>query len=423
MTRIWNKHKQSNTPLKRKVFVAMSGGVDSSVAAALLVWSRKYEVVGAYMVNYDGSNAASHAIARSAAACWLPDYRDALRVAAHLGIPLLKFDFTKEYKRLVLDYMFKEYKLGRTPNPDVLCNTFIKFGTWLDKARELGFDYLATGHYARVEQDPASPPLKRGGKSTPPPFKEGKRGGLVHLLEAKDTNKDQTYFLHQLNQEQLARTMFPIGGYTKPEVRKLAKKFGLPTAEKEESMGICFVGEVPMKEFLEKKIKHKKGKIILSTGEVVGKHDGLPFYTIGQRHFGKRSVVGKNVIQSGAPARLNDISRSGGKDLPISDSRPLFVFEKRTKTNELVVGYESDSLLYKKEVALADVRWISGQSPKFPLQCEVRLRHRQPLQKAIVSLQSSVFSLSFAKPQRAVTPGQFVVFYRKGECLGGGVVV
>lgn len=388
---------------KIKILVALSGGVDSSVSAALLVASKKYEVVGAYMVNYE-EKAASQAIAQSRAACWLPDYRDALRVAAHLGIPLLKFDFTKEYKRRVLDYMFKEYELGRTPNPDVLCNTFIKFGSWLDKARELEFDYLATGHYARLKE------IK----------------GEQHLLMAKDGNKDQTYFLHQINQDQLSRIMFPIGGYTKPEVRKLAKKFGLPTAEKEESMGICFVGEVPMKEFLEKKIKHKKGKIILSTGEVVGKHDGLPFYTIGQRHFGTRSVVGKNVILSKAPARHDLPSgMSGRKDLPITDSRPLFVVAKRLKTNELVVGYENDPLLYKKEVALGDVYWMAtpkagktGRPPQFPLQCTVRLRHRQALQKAIV--ESGV--VHFKKPERAVTPGQFAVFYKKGECLGGGVI-
>lgn len=368
---------------KIRVLVCMSGGVDSSVAAALLVHSKKYEVVGAYMVNYDDTKTASRAEAL-AKACWLPDYRDSLRVAAHLGIPLLKFDFIKEYKKLVLDYMFKEYKAGRTPNPDVLCNTFIKFGTWLDKARELGFDYLATGHYAGLKE----------------------KKGEQHLLMAKDGNKDQTYFLHQLNQGQLKNTMFPIGKYTKPQVRALAKKFGLPTADKEESMGICFVGEVPMKEFLEKTIKHKTGNIVSTSGEVLGTHDGLPFYTIGQRHFGSRSVGGKNVIQSVA------------KDLPITDSRPLFVVAKRLETNELVVGHENDPLLYKKQVEIAEVHWVAGLPPKFPLQCEVRLRHRQALQKGIVV--SGV--VRFKNPERAVTPGQFAVFYSKGECLGGGVV-
>lgn len=384
---------------KIKVLVALSGGVDSSVTAALLIASKKYEVVGAYMVNFDDSDDNSlQAIARRATACWLPDYRDALRVAAHLEIPLLKFDFTTEYKKLVLDYMFKEYEAGRTPNPDVLCNTFIKFGSWLNKARELGFDYLATGHYASLKKDTHG----------------------LHLMCAKDTNKDQTYFLHQLNQEQLAHTMFPLGEYTKPEVRRLALKFGLPTAKKEESMGICFVGEVPMKQFLESHIKSKPGKIILASGEIVGKHDGLPFYTIGQRHLG---VIARREATKQSPG-----GRPGLQ--PRDDTKPLFVVDKRVKTNELVVGYENDPLLYKKEVTLAELHWVAtpkagktGRPPEFPLQCEVRLRHRQKLQKAVVNLQSSIFSLSFATSQRAVTPGQFAVFYRKGECLGGGVVM
>ncbi len=410
---------------KLRVLVAMSGGVDSSVVAALLGASKKYEVMGAYMLNYDNNQPGSES-------CWLPDYRDALRAAAHLGIQLLKFDFTKEYKKMVLDYMFKEYQAGRTPNSDVLCNTFIKFGAWLEKAQELGFDYLATGHYARIGKSP----LGRGRPARNALASEAGGGGLA-LLTSKDTNKDQTYFLHQLNQNQLAHTLFPIGGYTKPEVRKLALKFGLPTAKKEESMGICFVGEVPMKEFLEKKIKHKPGKIILSTGEVVGTHEGLSFYTIGQRHglsFGGRTAV----ILSETKDPLNSKARDSSAS-PQNDSKPLYVVDKHPKTNELVVGYENDPLLYKKEVALGDIHWV-GQIPKLPLKCLVRLRHRQSLQKAIVSnsplgrgrparnaLASEAggggLAIKFATPERAVTPGQFAVFYLKGECLGGGVII
>ena len=205
--------------VKEKILMTMSGGVDSSVAAALLV-ARGYDVTGAFMVNYDD-------IGPGGESCWAGDYQDALRVAAKLGIPLMRLDFTKEYKKTVLDYMYAQYRAGRTPNPDVLCNKFVKFGSWLDKAKELGFDKIATGHYAKVLES-----------------------RTYKLVEAKDENKDQTYFLNQLNQEQLSRVLFPIGDYTKPEVRKLAKKFGLPNADKEESMGICFVGEVPMKEFL-----------------------------------------------------------------------------------------------------------------------------------------------------------------------------
>ncbi len=384
---------------KIKVLMAMSGGVDSSVAAALLVASKKYEVVGAYMLNYDNNQKGNES-------CWLPDYRDALRVAAHLGIPMMKLDFMKEYKEMVLDYMFAEYEAGRTPNPDVLCNKFVKFGSWLDKAKALGFDYIATGHYAAVAP-PVSFPRRRESM-----YKHGSAmdsllqgNDSYRLMMAKDDNKDQTYFLHQLTQNQLKHTMFPIGKYTKPEVRKLALKYKLPTAEKEESMGICFVGEVPMKEFLQTRIAPKKGKIVMSDGRVLGEHDGLPFYTIGQRHLG--------VI----PAQAG-----------IQDTRPLFVVVKHQNTNELVVGHDTDPLLYAKEVPLTDVSWISGQPPQFPLQCEVRLRHRQELQKAEVIEKDGKIVIVFSKPQRAVTPGQFAVLYlcpegyKKGECLGGGVV-
>lgn len=350
---------------KQKILIAMSGGVDSSVAAALLV-KAGYNVTGVFAVNYDE--------AKGTERCWTGDYQDALRVAAKLGIPLLRWDFVKEYKKTVLDYMYREYKLGRTPNPDVLCNKFVKFGAWLEKAKKLGFDKIATGHYAGVREV------------------KGKKE--YELVQAKDKNKDQTYFLHQLSQEQLAHSMFPIGNYTKPQIRKLAKKFDLSNAEKEESMGICFVGEVPMKDFLMKEIKSKKGKIVLSTGEVLGEHDGLPFYTIGQRNLGVKT----------------------------DSNKPLYVVDKRSDTNELVVGYEDDKLLYKKEAEVVDVSWVNDKKIKLPLVCEVRLRHRQLLQKVKVEMKDKKIILKFSKPQRAVTPGQFAVFYKKDLCLGGGVI-
>lgn len=350
---------------KIKVLCAMSGGVDSSVAAALLV-QNGYDVTGAFMVNYDEPEP-------QAETCWTGDYQDALRVAAKLRIPLIRLDFIKEYREQVLDYMYGEYEAGRTPNPDVLCNKFIKFGAWLDKAKELGFDFLAAGHYARLRP-----------------------GKILKLIMSEDKNKDQTYFLHQLNQKQLKHVMFPVGGYAKTEVRKMARKMSLPTADRAESMGICFVGEVPMKEFLMKKIKPKPGNIINTSGEILGQHDGLAFYTIGQRY----GVKGQH-------------------------AKPFYVVDKKIKRNELVVGHENDPALYKKEIEAGNINWISGHPPKFPLKCEVRLRHRQPLQECVIrrSRPANQLTIKFTNPQRAVTPGQFAVFYKKGECLGGGVIL
>jgi tRNA-uridine 2-sulfurtransferase len=364
------KQRTKNKP--KRALVCLSGGVDSSVTA-LLILKQGYDVTGAFMVNYDGKDA------RLGIECWRKDYRDAVRVAAHLGIPLVRWDFTAEYTRDVLTYMDTEYKAGRTPNPDVLCNEFVKFGAWLERAKQEGFDYIATGHYASIKEQ-----------------KDGKQITVHYSLNtSKDSDKDQTYFLHRLSQEQLKHTLFPLGPYTKTQVRALAKKHKLPTAQKEESMGICFIGEVPMKDFLQSRISQKKGNVTLQDGTIVGTHDGLAYYTIGQRHMG----VGTKT----------------------TTTKPTYILSKNKKTNTLVVGPEE--MLFKKEIPLENIHWISGRQPELPLQCEVRLRHRQLLQKAVISEQGSGNTVAiFKEPQRAPTPGQFMVFYQKGVCLGGATI-
>ncbi len=351
-----------------KVLCAISGGVDSAVAAAILQ-KAGYEVVGAFIKCYTDPV--------SGASCWINERRDALRVCAKLGIKLLDFDFEKEYHRHVLNYLFREYKAGRTPNPDVICNKYVKIPLLIKEAKRHGFDYVATGHYARLSH--------------------------LKLLEAADKNKDQTYFLHQLKQSHLKKLLFPLGRLTKNEVRIFAKQWGLPVAEKEESMGICFVGEVPMNNFLKQKISPRKGKIVTTAGQVIGEHEGLPFYTIGQR------IGGFNIQYS-----ILNIQKG--------ETQPFFVLKKDIVHNKLIVGHENDSLLYKKEINVANTHWIR-QKPVFPLKCEVRLRHRQPMQECRITKSGARIKVDFKIPQRAVTPGQFAVFYSKGECLGGGEIV
>ncbi|MBI4098559.1 MAG: tRNA 2-thiouridine(34) synthase MnmA [Candidatus Magasanikbacteria bacterium] len=374
-----------------KIVVAMSGGVDSSVAAALLV-REGHEVIGAFMKNWTDTKDVQ-------GVCdWKNDKRDAQRVAAKLGIPLVVMDFQKEYRKGVVDYMFREYRAGRTPNPDVICNTTVKFGPFLAAAKKLGADKIATGHYATVIPDKCRVAARDPGS----PNK------TYHLLRARDENKDQTYFLHQLNQKQLAHTLFPIGNYTKPQVRALARKFGLPTAERVESMGVCFIGEINMKDFLKQKIKPKPGNIVTSAGEVIGEHEGLVYYTIGQRH--------------------GFVQRGGGK--------PLYVVAKDFKKNELVVGSENDPRLLTREISVGDVHWINSPLPlgegdkKLPLLSKegrgevlVRFRHRQELQRCAIKKQEKNIIVVCSKPQRAITPGQFAVLYRGEECLGGGVII
>jgi len=347
---------------KKKVLLALSGGVDSSVAAALLLRDG-YDVLGAFMKNWSGEEGDDP--------CWINERRDAMRVAAHLGIPFVTLDFEREYRQQVVEHLYREYAAGRTPNPDVLCNTEVKFPLLWREAKKLGADIIATGHYARI----------------------AKRGGQFHLLAGVDKEKDQSYFLHGLTQKDLSHTLFPVGGMKKPAVRTLARKLGLPTAEKRSTRGICFIGKMDMRSFLGKRIREKSGKIVTTTGERVGTHPGIAFFTVGQRH---------------------GIGVGGGA--------PYYVAAKDAKTNTLVVVQGAkDPSLYRKEFSVRDAHWVPG-TPKFPVFCRIRTRYREPLASATVRQGRGGLRISCRSPRRAVTPGQSVVFYHREECLGGGVI-
>lgn len=343
----------------KKVYVAMSGGVDSSVAAALLK-KRGFEVVGVFMKPWSSSAEASEG--HSSYCPWKEDREDALRAASVIGIPLLTWDFSRQYKKLVTDYMLREYKAGRTPNPDVMCNKEIKFGLFYKKAMEAGADFIATGHYVKA--------------------KHGK------LFVAKDKNKDQSYFLWTLKKNIVKKCLFPIGDYTKPEVRKLAKKFGLPNHAKKDSQGVCFIGPLDMKDFLTKHIKPRKGKVIHIDGRIIGEHDGSNYYTIGQRH-------GLNIGTGGGP---------------------YYVVSKDIKKNIIYVGSEKD--LFNKNTKITEISWVNG-GIKFPGQVDVRLRYRAGLKKAILNKNGE---LELKTPERAITEGQSAVFYRGSRMLGGGII-
>ncbi|MBX4211713.1 MAG: tRNA 2-thiouridine(34) synthase MnmA [Candidatus Yanofskybacteria bacterium] len=333
------------------VYVAMSGGVDSSVTAALLK-KQGFNVVGVFMKPWQP---------KGIQCLWQKDREDAMRVAAVLNIPLKTWDFSKEYEQKVTKYLIDSYRKGITPNPDVMCNKEIKFGLFLKKALKEGADLIATGHYART--------------------KNGK------LYTAKDSNKDQTYFLWTLTQGQLKKTLFPIGDITKPEVRKLAKKFKLPTFDKKDSQGVCFIGPLDMKSFLKTKIKSKSGKIFHTDGRELGFHDGAYYYTIGQRH------------------GLN-ISLGGG---------PYYVIEKDIKKNIVYVGSEQD--LKTRTARITDLQWITKPATQ---KLGIKIRYRTPVQQATINKKGE---LSFSKLQRAITPGQSAVFYKGSQVLGGGILI
>ncbi|MBI2359738.1 MAG: tRNA 2-thiouridine(34) synthase MnmA [Deltaproteobacteria bacterium] len=339
----------------KTVFVALSGGVDSSVAAALLKESG-LEVVGVHIVCWDGCEQGD-------------ERRDALRVALDLGIPFLTFDLREAYKKHVFDYMVREYAAGQTPNPDSMCNREIKFGVALEQAVGLGADYFATGHYARLR------------------FEDGE----THIHEGNDSLKDQSYFLWPLAKHKLKRCLFPLGGYTKARVRAVAGRLKLSTAEKKDSQGLCFIGKVDFGYFLRGYLPGREGVIVTSQGEIVGKHDGAWFYTIGQRH-----------------------------GLGIGGGIPYYVAEKDTRTNTLVVGIgPEDPILYKKEIFVNDLNWLADVDDG---PCELRIRYRQSRVPALVTKENGRVRVRFQVPQRGVAPGQSAVFYLGTKLLGGGII-
>jgi len=352
-----------------KVIVGLSGGVDSAVAA-LLLRQQGHAVTAVFMKNWDEDDDAGYCPAAA-------DLADARDIAARLDIELESVSFSAEYWNRVFTHFLDEYAAGRTPSPDIVCNREIKFRAFLDHALAAGADYIATGHYARIAGTSA-----------------------VHLLQGLDEHKDQTYFLHALTQAQLRRSLFPLGELRKSEVRRLARAAGFPNHDKKDSTGICFIGERRFDEFLARYLPKKTGEIMTLEGDVIGEHSGVMFYTIGQRQ-------GLGI---------------GGRHE--GSGEPWYVIDKDMRHNVLVVAQGTDHpALLKRGLRASGLHWISGQAPTPPFVCSARIRHRQPLQACtLVSLAGREAGVVFAQPQRAVTPGQSVVFYSGEECLGGGII-
>jgi tRNA-specific 2-thiouridylase len=348
--------------VSKKVYVGMSGGVDSSVSAALLK-DQGYDVTGVYMKNWSKDLPGHHCT-------WEEDYMDAKKVAAQLGIKFKLYDFEKQYKSQVVDYMVGEYEAGRTPNPDIMCNQEIKFKLFLSTALKDGADLIATGHYARV--------------------KDGR------LLAGLDKNKDQSYFLYRVKESALEKSLMPVGELEKPEVRKIAKKLGLSTADKKDSQGICFVGQVGIKEFLESELGiSKPGRIINQKGEDIGEHEGALYYTIGQRH-------GLNV--------------GGGL--------PYYVTGKNTQKNEVYVTTDiADKNLWRKSLKLSDIHWINDE-PNEKSKYMIRTRYRADLVNiSKIIKEDSNYRIDLEDEVRALTPGQSAVIYEEDRVVGGGIVI
>lgn len=361
-----------NDNSKTRVVVGMSGGVDSSVTAYLLK-KQGYDVIGVFMKNWDDTDENGFCTATE-------DYKDVALVANQIGIPYYSVNFEKQYWDNVFEYFLSEYKKGRTPNPDVMCNKEIKFKAFLDYAMDLGADYLATGHYARIQRD---------------------EDGTAHLLRGIDDNKDQTYFLNQLSQQQLAKTMFPLGDLEKSEVRKIAEEANLATAKKKDSTGICFIGERDFKEFLMNYLPAQPGNMETLDGTILKQHDGLMYYTIGQR---------------------KGLGIGGSADF--SDD-PWFVIGKDLERNVLIVGqgYENDHL-YASHLKASDFSFTQDKDYPEEFRCTVKFRYRTKDVPATVYMNQAdkTAKIVFDEPARAITPGQAIVLYDGDECLGGGTI-
>ena len=354
---------------KKTVVVGMSGGVDSSVAA-LLLKEQGYNVIGLFMLNWEEEGADGACTAEG-------DFEDVRRVCALLDIPYYSVNFARQYADRVFSHFLREYAAGRTPNPDVLCNREIKFGPFREYALSMGADYIATGHYCGVDHN---------------------ADGRHYLLKAADEGKDQTYFLNQVTQEQLERVLFPLAGLKKEEVRAIAASNGLSTAKKKDSTGICFIGERNFRAFLRQYLPAQPGRIVTLDGEDVGEHIGLMYYTLGQR-------------------RGLDL---GGKQ---GESGRWFVVKKDVKNNILYVSHGDESPLYTSSCEVKDINWIGYIPERTTFTCTAKFRYRQSEQGVKVTLAEGGAHVDFDEPQRAVTPGQYAVFYDAARCLGGGVII